>query len=111
MKHVSFWLVILALVNSAIAQQPKDYKLEPKIEAKVDAQATAKVTKPTVDYLQIAAKSSIFIYDGATKPCDSLPDGVVLLPAGSGFVVGIAEKGRSPEQWRGWKFLVTAAHV
>jgi hypothetical protein len=61
-------------------------------------------------YIKQAAKSSVFIYDGNTKPCEPPKEGEMLLPLGSGFIVGIEMEG-SAESWRGWKFLITAEHV
>src|ERR1019366_9282425 len=71
------------------------------------------VNQPKTDYLQEAAASSIFIYDGTTKPCNEQPADAVLLPLGSGFVVGITDKSAHPKagEWRGWKVLITAGHV
>lgn len=64
-----------------------------------------------VDYIRKAGQSAIFIYDASTQPCAPPAEGKTLLPLGSGFVVGIAQKGAPPTTWRGWKFLVTAQHV
>lgn len=112
MKTSLYLLFALLALPDAGAQQSNEHKkADVQERVNIEAQATATVKRPTVDYLQSAAKSSIFVYDGSTRPCDPPPAGTELLPVGSGFVVGIGQKGHSPDQWRGWKFLITAAHV
>lgn len=59
------------------------------------------------DNIRNAVKSSIFIYPANTQPCATANPEKPLIPAGSGFVVGLAKKGGT----LGWKFLVTAEHV
>lgn len=78
------------------------------------AQATTAPNQPTADYLQQAAGSAIFIYDGTSKPCDPPSAGTGLLPIGSGFVVGLENKSLAPPKpakWIGLKLLITAQHV
>jgi hypothetical protein len=107
--------VIILLLATSFAVMPQQTNLQKKVEVQeklnITAEAAATVKHPTVDYLQTAAQSSIFIYDGNTDPCGPTPVGMILLPEGSGFVVGIGEKGHPADHWRGWKFLITAAHV
>lgn len=65
-------------------------------------------------YLRAAAQSAIFIYDPSVKPCAPASLGTVLLPLGSGFVVGFSPKGAKPlpdGKMPVYKFLVTAQHV
>ena len=93
---------------SALAQQVSGTKTAEVPKSEVPSKP------PTTNYLQEAAASSIFIYDGTSKPCEQQPsEAVPLLPLGSGFVVGITNKSITPPpgQWAGWKFLLTAGHV
>jgi len=63
-----------------------------------------------VDYLQQAAKTSVFVYDGAAKPCKPPMPGDHVLPIGSAFIISI-EDATSPVAPRFWDFLITAEHV
>lgn len=65
------------------------------------------------DTLKPVSQSIIFIYGSDTQPCEPpTPGKPPLLPLGSGFVVGIPEKGAAqPGLWKAWKFLATAQHV
>jgi hypothetical protein len=64
-----------------------------------------------VDFLQDAAKTSVFVYDGAAKPCLPAAPGLHTQPVGSAFILAI-EDGTSPDASpRFWQFLITAEHV
>ncbi len=101
MKISLFFICSLfALVVATHSQQP----------------ATTQQPTQTVDqeaeFFRKAANGSIFIYGPELDPCGPVPEGMTLLPRGSGFVVGIEQKSTStPTAWRGWKFLMTAKHV
>jgi hypothetical protein len=63
-------------------------------------------------FFQQVINGAIFIYGTQVDPCAPAQPGPPLLPFGSGFVVGIANRTESkPELWKGWKYLVTAKHV
>lgn len=62
-----------------------------------------------IDAQPAVSKSVVFLYEGGTQPCDPPAPGAILLPLGSGFIVGLTQEGATP--WRGWKFLATAHHV
>jgi len=64
-----------------------------------------------VDYLQVAAGTSIFVYDGTEKPCDPTKVGHRPQPIGSAFLVGIANENAKGGAFSGWLFIVTAEHV
>ncbi len=64
-----------------------------------------------VDYLQEAARTSIFIYEGSVKPCDPVQLGRKLEPIGSAFLMGIANSEANGSLFSGWQFVVTAEHV
>jgi hypothetical protein len=96
-------LLVAVFYFQAYGQQP--VATQPEVEQKPAA-------APTVDYLQSAAQSSIFIYEGNTQPCDLQAQGPQQpAPLGSGFVVGISDASAKPEKWSGWRFLITARHV
>jgi hypothetical protein len=97
---------ILLFASCALGQQPQGQTAE----APKSAQPA---NQPQTDYLEKAGEASIFIYDGSTKPCDEQPADKPLLPIGSGFVAGIADKSVQPKpgEWRGWRLLLTAGHV
>jgi hypothetical protein len=63
------------------------------------------------NYLHKAAQSAVFVYDTSTQPCAPPNPTRPISPIGSGFVVGLAQKGNPPGTWKGWKFLVTCEHV
>ena len=79
--------------------------------AQPQTKATGSAKWIAVDYLQAAAGTSIFIYDGGVKPCSPLQPGQRVEPTGSGFVVGIADTTATTNRFHGWKFLITAEHV
>jgi hypothetical protein len=91
---------ILILINSVInanAQQPSTN--EP-------------ITSHESELLAKAVNTSIFVYTPEVDPCAPLPPDQTLVPLGSAFVVGIKNnKTSTPEQWQGYKFLITAKHV
>jgi hypothetical protein len=65
-------------------------------------------------YIREAVQSAIFLYDASTKPCEAATPGRALLPLGSGFIAGFAQKGAKPlpdGRMPLYKFLVTAQHV
>ena len=70
-------------------------------------------TKKTadIDYLQEAAKVSVFVYDPSPKPCEPLTPGVRAVPLGSAFIIGIADATSPPDAPRSWEYLITAEHV
>jgi len=61
--------------------------------------------------MKTVIQSVVFIYDVKSKPCEPPPPNQLLLPAGSGFVVGLAKKSSTKEKWEGWKFVITTEHV
>jgi len=63
------------------------------------------------NYLQEAAESAIFIYDGSPNPCGQRQPGQRIEPLGSASVIGIADQSANENVFHGWKFLVTAEHV
>jgi hypothetical protein len=98
------FIVIIVCCFSVVAQQTSNSAAAP-------AKSEQASQPPSEDYLQKAAQTSIFIYDGGTQPCEGQPTDSTLLPLGSGFVAGITSKAATPDKWKGWKLLVTAAHV
>jgi hypothetical protein len=94
-------LSIFLSVTNASAQQAPTAQQSPQT-----------VPSHQAEFFQKAINSSIFIYGPAQDPCTPLSPDKILLPLGSGFVIGIDKKSTSTtEQWNGWKFLVTAKHV
>jgi hypothetical protein len=55
----------------------------------------------------------IYNFDGLSDPCAEQAPGQTLLPAGTGFLVGIPKKGASldKERWEALNILITAKHV
>jgi hypothetical protein len=69
------------------------------------------VTSHESEVLTKATNTSIFVYKPEVDPCAPLPPDKILVPLGSAFVVGIKDKSATSEEWKGYKFMITAKHV
>jgi hypothetical protein len=66
------------------------------------------------EFARLAVNGAVFIYRSPSvlDPCAPITPGtIVLLPLGTGFVTGVESTSSTPNEWKGWKFLVTAKHV
>jgi len=112
MNGLPIRLAILLLASAVSAQQPSPTN-PPAQQSPPVAQSQGKQS-PThkTEFFSDMGANSIFIYRTDVDPCGPVPDGLTLLPLGSGFVVQILKKG-SPTVGKttGWSFLITAKHV
>jgi hypothetical protein len=99
-------IVLMILLSTSDAIRAQAPTAQPSSSQQADSNETSQAR-----FSRLAINGAVFIYRTAPDPCAPMPPPTVLLPLGSGFVVGIASTDATPQQWNGWKFLVTAKHV
>jgi hypothetical protein len=112
MNKLTVLLMLLVLASFGKTQQPPASNPAPAQTPPAQQSPQKEPLTHRADLFQRTAGNSVFIYGAETDPCGPVPEGLVLLPAGSGFIGGVEKKGAStPQLWNGWKFVVTAKHV
>lgn len=112
MIRLTVLVMLLSVASVGKAQQPP--VANPTSVPTPAVQQSPQKEPPTyrAELFQKSTAASVFIYGTDPDPCKPVPEGFVLLPAGSGFVTGVEKRGAStPQMWNGWKFLITAKHV